>query len=428
MQYTKTRGRPLGPWATATNLSHLHAFWYRNDATWVPSSSQLKLEQSRTGVITVKPHVSPTPATLSFLDEYDVKGCRINASLGANINTVWDYIHPPTGAHSGWNGDPGAVPLNKTEALYQAKIRLRQKADSIAKLMTSVAEFPETVKMVGGFANHLTGAHNKAMVKINRTVSVRRMTKQTPATIARFVADSRLAYSLGIKPAVQDAQGIGEAFAAMVENFRPMRIRAYQKEEGSYHTVVNVPPSAGMAPNVLLNIHETSKAKYEVILGGQYVHDDQSLYRLSGAEVFGISISEVGPALWELFPYSWLVDYFTNISDILDAVKNNIKLTNTWMVELNNRSYEGINFPSVPAGWTYNSQLSGYVRKRSFTFNRSAPGWTDLVPDFRLERPSWNQIANIAALSVQKLVKPVSFVFGDKRKEVLSILSSQKLR
>lgn len=36
-------------------------------------------------------------------------------------------------------------------------------------------------------------------------------------------------------------------------------------------------------------------------------------------DLFGFSAKEFVPTLWELLPWSFLVDYFTNVGDILDA-------------------------------------------------------------------------------------------------------------
>lgn len=49
------------------------------------------------------------------------------------------------------------------------------------------------------------------------------------------------------------------------------------------------------------------------------------------ARQFGVSWSDVAPALWELLPYSFLADYFTNIGAVIDACStgsSNVKWVN----------------------------------------------------------------------------------------------------
>ena len=66
-------------------------------------------------------------------------------------------------------------------------------------------------------------------------------------------------------------------------------------------------------------ITETITERCEVTYRGAYVYRRPD-GNFGIPELFGVDLSSVAPTSWELIPYSWLVDYFTDVGSAIDAV------------------------------------------------------------------------------------------------------------
>jgi len=168
----------------------------------------------------------------------------------------------------------------------------------------------------------------------------------------------------------------------------------------------------------------TQKVKYR----GMYVRQRSQIKDLTHkqkfAETFGLNMREFVPAAWELMPWSFLVDYFTNIGDILEQSVTNLENI-AWCVrtEINTgtrvarlgldvpRTKTALTIPGlaefVSAAVASDSTCS--ITRRSFSRAPSTPQ----VSPFYLEIPgSVQKWLNMAALGVQaNRIHPQRFNF-----------------
>lgn len=121
---------------------------------------------------------------------------------------------------------------------------------------------------------------------------------------------------------------------------------------------------------------------------------------------FGLTPSDILPTAWELVPWSFLVDYFTNIGEIIEGysfgvsrlrwVDRGIKLTLERKLRLNHwLPYH----PTYTGVGSFTPEIS-YFRKA--TVSRSQVFGFDPVPDLNFEIPGSRQFANMAALFSNK--------------------------
>jgi hypothetical protein len=133
---------------------------------------------------------------------------------------------------------------------------------------------------------------------------------------------------------------------------------------------------------------------------------------------WGLTLGDFIPTVWELIPYSFLVDYFTNIGDVLDTSGMGI-VSLRWGF-CSTRKYgirRLISYKWVNAGWpALNHWVPGTInlpRKdlTNFSFTRTRVSGVSVgVTDFDVKVPgvrNWRQWANIGALALERSASAV---------------------
>jgi hypothetical protein len=154
------------------------------------------------------------------------------------------------------------------------------------------------------------------------------------------------------------------------------------------------------------------------VLGDQLAEEEvyvryYGIYRSDGrgspnTHSYGFSPWEFVPTVWELIPYSFLVDYFTNIGGILSSWSYRF-LVNGWTARTIRRTFKHSNV-NLRYYWNesafppdqYDHDKSGDPGSASYevvSFTRN-PNAVLEVPSFELQIPGrWTQWVNIVALT-----------------------------
>jgi hypothetical protein len=135
----------------------------------------------------------------------------------------------------------------------------------------------------------------------------------------------------------------------------------------------------------------------------------------SAQEEFGLATKDFLPAVWEAIPYSFLVDYFTNIGDIVNALSFP-KIDTAWV----SRTFKNSSIRDCTRArvlntgeettfvkfWMERGVPSTYYWSRS-VIDRIEYGDSLPLPSFVVEIPgskNWRKWLNIAALATQKVL------------------------
>jgi hypothetical protein len=139
--------------------------------------------------------------------------------------------------------------------------------------------------------------------------------------MADAVSGTYLEWEYGWKPTISDLNDAGKAFRAMAQgrSFDMIRIRGDGRYESAVNNRQSFYPGVGWPGDVTFYQHErVEKYVSEVILRGAW-RSDRADDQLPLPMMLGTTLGDVLPTAWELVPWSFLLDYFTNIGDVLEA-------------------------------------------------------------------------------------------------------------
>lgn len=223
-----------------------------------------------------------------------------------------------------YHSDPGLV--NRTAAAWLAKARSKQRP-----FMAGVAlgEIRETIHMI----RHPLQALYKSQYEFSRKVkhmSEKRLIFQSVAEKtaagrgksardkARRLSDLWLEYSFGWKPLYGDIDSACEALARAFSSFPVERVNMTQSSDGFYSTQTIGTTENSSKGGFVVSTTSTRYGKVSVRIKGAIKIRDNRVSSALGSSVSDL-IQDIVPTVWELIPYSWMVDYFLNIQQVIEA-------------------------------------------------------------------------------------------------------------
>lgn len=297
-------------------------------------------------------------------------------------------------------GIPLEIPPDVTLADDRAKVQFVRKCNSARTALQGqvvMGELRETLRMLRNPAMALRRGLDDYFA------TLRKGRRGSSRQKRRFIAETWLEYSFGWTPLMNDIAAAAEVFRRLKYDDNVTRyIRAIGVDEQLLNTsTVNY--SVGQA-NWNVGILRKSEAIviYRALMKLP-VSDKPELLRRN----LGFNLHDFVPTLWELIPYSFLVDYFTNIGDIIsgwsfytgDLVW--INRTQVGVVE-ERRNFLGLGPITGLAGYEQDqytgSSGPSVAQKRSVMRSRYLGNF---IPTFRLEIPGLGSTRwlNLAALA-----------------------------
>lgn len=229
------------------------------------------------------------------------------------------------------------------QALSRLYSALRQQRSQMQAIVTA-GEFRESVKGIGAVANSLARMSAKHMQSQQRMLvkyigrfrvglngsPVRDTTildrlkkpvrgKSTWQRVHEELVDGWLSFSLGIRPLVKDAKDLAETVARWKFDHPHTRIRGYGEDSNA--TVYTTKGFFGTFPYLLTE----RSGQYVKVIYKASLHSDvdsaakgsaHRLYQLLGS----YDLENWVPSLWNLLPWSFVVDYVTNVADVVTAM------------------------------------------------------------------------------------------------------------
>lgn len=252
-------------------------------------------------------------------------------------------------------------PLSVFEADNRARQKFFKNAVKAQRFMQSGVFIGELRETLGMLRNPAKGLRNLVDVLTKDAKSAYKLPKgsknkltaaQRANAVKNAIADSWLEFSFGWRPLAGDLDAASQLLAnlALRVNDNFVRVEGVG-EENVIASVSDTLISADMAPSALrpFALREQQQTSRNVLVRyyGMIRLDlpTQTNSRLMTA--LGLTLNDIAPTAWELIPWSFFVDYFTNIGDMIEAWSYP-KAKIAWVTRVERRITNRSTF------WTYN--------------------------------------------------------------------------
>lgn len=303
-------------------------------------------------------------------------------------------------------------PVDFTDVYTASIIKFRKRLQEDRMHMNALVsggELRETARMLMRPASALRDLVGKYAGQVSKNVRKRPGSslrgKPSRREVERVVADTYLEWTFGVKPLLSDTEAIAESLARAFEEARPIRrkLSAQASTQNAYDTVSYNASNRCAQSRTSLQRLTTGSVRYLAGLKAELQPPPGSLAsvrRATGTD----TLDNFVPTVWQLLPWSFLIDYFINISDVLEAGATSTANV-SWIQEtLRTHTVIHCNTRSdfINPGWSMVSDISttpGFVSASRVSIVRT-PLETVPYPSLTFNNPfgSLGKVANMFAL------------------------------
>ncbi|DAD52665.1 TPA_asm: maturation protein [ssRNA phage SRR7976299_2] len=255
-----------------------------------------------------------TPLTVEVRDRLIDQGAitRVWAD-GREENQTWCGF-----SHSVPYSTPSSFKAETARSIAAVKVRGKIHDESSAYSgLQFLGELRETLHMIKHPAEAAFALTNKFARNASNLRQKRKVRKITKRDFSEAIAGSWLEFAFGLQPLVDDITAIAAAALPMQEDIRIVRLTGSGVDYGS-SSESQENGDFGLAN--ISRIREavsTYKHKYVVGFRREVQASNNSLRQVYDQGAF--KFSEIIPTAWELLPWSFFIDYFSNIGDCINA-------------------------------------------------------------------------------------------------------------
>lgn len=167
--------------------------------------------------------------------------------------------------------------------------------------------------------------------------------KRLPASkwkeLQEKLSDAWLEFAFGIRPLVRDVHDAAEALARFKFDNKHEHVRGYGNYDDVYSRQVGQTGAVGLITNGVYTDNRTFR-QIVVFRAGLQFSVDSPAFGSAGRlqSLLGFRLQDFVPTVWNLLPYSFLVDYFVNVGDCLNALTTDTSSVR-WVCESTVRSH-----------------------------------------------------------------------------------------
>lgn len=243
---------------------------------------------------------------------------------GYGIHYAWGYaygsvrgFYPVSDTVTGHLVSVGkpSLPSVSADADFAAGQAFYKKAKSSMtafRSYTALGELRETLSMIRNPGKALRRGLD------DYVKAAKKRTRRAPRKrLDGIISDTWLEYTFGWAPLISDVKSAGDALNRRLERYAGNYTRISGRST-AWDATFNEPGTNIGEVYTKRRTGSRTLKRYDVRYYGE-VRSVCPTPKSADARLFGTDWRELVPTAWELLPYSFLVDYFTNIGDVLDA-------------------------------------------------------------------------------------------------------------
>jgi len=221
-------------------------------------------------------------------------------------------------------------------------------------------------------------------------------------SVSKASANAWLEYRYGWKPLMLDVKDFSSALGT--ERFPNKVLRSSSASNSSFRKDWNGRVYDGSYSRVLADLHVEYDSRVKA--GVRYrIHDPDAASFENLA--FGLSLNHLPSTLWELVPYSFVVDWFVNVGDWLNAIIPNPNIhilsnySSTLISESRSLRYTGVEFRNGYDNTWSSTGTSGNLSRSLLSYSRTVDIKVPSLPTFN---PNLTLVRSVdsAALVINK--------------------------
>jgi hypothetical protein len=320
----------------------------------------------------------------------------------------------------GWGSNPAAPPSN-ADALSRARNRSLTKFINACHDVRSAAAAGEDLFEIGKTLKLLRSPMKSLREGIVKTHDLMRKQKSRyrhrPSDSLRAITDTWLEYNFGVTPTVNTVASIIADAGRVRQDIYPVSASAteeYDPSSGHY--------TPGLLPtSMIYTLIRTQKGSITYKWKGAYRSGANADGKISTLNKLRLAPQDWVPTLYNVMPWSWMIDYFTNIGDIVDGIcwrRSQLAWSQYTIITKQTVTFAGNGKPSLiaPGALTNRMSSNSYavggnaIYERKTVSRNRVTSETSMVPSFMTRVPSHaNQWINLAAVTVSQLASRSGF-------------------
>jgi len=363
---------------------------------------------------------STSRAKIEMLEPLVIAFTAVQAGSGSVLsNAANGYFF-----HETVDAAPAALSTNVTRAEANALTKVLKKIESEQQHMNAPAFFAEFGDVMRQFKHPASAIMGLTKTRLERLARERKglvgNSYQKKTRWAEIVSSTYLEYAFGLAPLIADSKKAAEALARWHLDSDPdlpkrlkKRVIGRAEEVASDSNTGNVsfsPIASEPGHTAQKRRVTTTRVQYVVGLQGEITADYASNDRL--LDLLGFKPSNILPAVWEAVPWSWLIDYFTNVGNVLNAAVTNTTRVAWISKSVTNRTevyyttqlrVDKFVKAAAASGYSINGPLlvkgNGSIKVTGTTMDRTVPSSLG-VPPLAFEHPfeDIKKITNMVAV------------------------------
>lgn len=363
-----------------------------------------------------------TTALTAGEDVVEAKGAHLSLIFEGRVNGFqpWAWWNSLEGG-SGFQNFTSAAPIAHfssgpdTKAQDQAAKALYSKIYQARHQLQGgviLGEIDKTARLLAGTAKNLKQG---VISYLGNAVGIRRG-KGSKSSKRKAISNTYLESVFGWQPLLHDARDLGKTLGRLLHESDRVRFSAVGwAAEQSANVVTEIRNGDLFASLNRTDITETTVIYRGLFRSTPYEIGSPPLERM--ISMSGFDFRSFIPTMWELVPYSFVVDYFSNIGDCLYALSTDTSIVQIlWRTQVKESSRTFVVRPDSGKSIAQHKS-SGGTDVRSFTseqadglmtvkrrdISRAVASVPIMVPKLTGIDLPWKQFANIGALISSKL-------------------------